>query len=254
MTPADTLRAAARLMRQRADAATPGAWVAADSDDVETAWLDYDRPPSPFERATQYRPAPRQVAADHEMGGACARADAEHIASWHPGVALAVATWLDLAASHPLGLGTVCDSYVVDALTVARAYLGKEWRETIKQTTNPTPAELLAAADRTDQAGADATPGPWIVVPDHIGNWAVVQSRQYVTEVTEEREADAAWIALLNPQTGGHIAALLRTLARIGDKPVVLPTASDTDVDALDFSALYDDALALARSILGGDA
>lgn len=49
------------------------------------------------------------------------RSDAEHIASWHPVVALAVADWLEAAlARDPRAQGTECET----ALAVARAYLG----------------------------------------------------------------------------------------------------------------------------------
>ena len=65
--------------------------------------------------------------------------NAEHIASWHPAVALAVAGWLDTAgadiwAHGPLcECGTSCDAcddnpwepHARAALAVARAYLGE---------------------------------------------------------------------------------------------------------------------------------
>jgi hypothetical protein len=49
--------------------------------------------------------------------------DAEHIASWTPTVALAVADWLDLTATWFDGAPTSAEAEA--ALTVARAYLGE---------------------------------------------------------------------------------------------------------------------------------
>jgi hypothetical protein len=88
----ETLREAARLMRERAEDATPGPW-SADGFAVEE---------------------------DNEATVVIAqwlRQDATHIASWHPAVALAVADWLDAVAKGP-GHGLYA------ALAVARVYLG----------------------------------------------------------------------------------------------------------------------------------
>jgi hypothetical protein len=55
--------------------------------------------------------------------GPTARADSEHIASWHPAVALAVADWLDYVAdAHD---ETACPAMSA-AEQVARAYLGEQ--------------------------------------------------------------------------------------------------------------------------------
>lgn len=85
---AEILRKAASLMRERAEAATPGPWI-------------------PFD------------------------ADADHIASWHPAVALAVADWLDATADDwdrstaPIPVSDIrLDARA--ALAVARAYLGSD--------------------------------------------------------------------------------------------------------------------------------
>ena len=128
MTPAEELRAAAKLMRERATAATPGPWhrvagiwhgetfaavigAKGDPEDAET-WL----------MAT---------------GRGCREADAHHAASWHPLVALAVADWLDAEAVHyddlaaspwgEAGAAFVAGDFGGDAdpaLKVARAYTG----------------------------------------------------------------------------------------------------------------------------------
>ena len=53
-------------------------------------------------------------------------ADAEHVASWHPLVALAVADWLDTEAEIA-GRGLPDESgSVYPALRVARIYLGRD--------------------------------------------------------------------------------------------------------------------------------
>lgn len=104
-----------------------------------------------------------------------------------------------------------------------------------------TPAELLrAAADRIDQSRADATPGPWTASSPAAAVWSVYDPRELpAAEYCDE--GDAAWIALLNPQVGGHLAALLRTVA-------------ENDFADLGFAqtctSIGSDALALARAIL----
>jgi hypothetical protein len=78
---AELLREAAALMRERAEAATPGPWMRAE----------------PWDRAVGQVDGP-WVAETTALGQATA-ANAEHIASWHPAVALAVADWLDAVAA-----------------------------------------------------------------------------------------------------------------------------------------------------------
>lgn len=108
---AETLRRAAALMRERAEAATPGPWRPyttggwghgnyVTTDDLSGVAMQY---------ALVWRPT-----------------DAEHIASWHPAVALAVADLLDNTAGHVEYTGaTEASEDVRDALAVARAYLGE---------------------------------------------------------------------------------------------------------------------------------
>jgi len=88
---AQILREAAALMRSRAEAvATP------EGDALTESWADASR---------EFIPG----------------ADGEHVASWHPAVALAVADWLDECADdYGRGFGTP-DAH---ALAVATAYLG----------------------------------------------------------------------------------------------------------------------------------
>ena len=141
---ADLLREAAALMRSRAEAATHGPWHRAESH-----WSDpsgeglseivvINERCDPAGRTGYY---PGDVLAftygpGNEDNDNCDE-DAEHIASWHPAVALAVADWLDKSAETYErleddlrgleGVPTIEQVYGYDfteALTVARAYLG----------------------------------------------------------------------------------------------------------------------------------
>jgi hypothetical protein len=94
------LREAAALMRSRAEAVRTGAdepdmWFGADEIVDEFMWGD--------------QPQHGDV-----------KADAEHIASWHPVVALAVADLLDMAATHQVGFTPVARERI---LAVVDAYL-----------------------------------------------------------------------------------------------------------------------------------
>ena len=117
---AETLRRAAALMRERAEAATTHpfgrSWTASPHGDVHTGYSEW--------------------ICDSADGGT-----AEHIASWHPAVALAVADWLDAEArqidaylakqADPTwrfaGLWTrAAEERHAHALTVAQTYLGAD--------------------------------------------------------------------------------------------------------------------------------
>lgn len=116
---AEILREAARLMRERAEAAIHEA-------DGATTWRlgpeAWDGNVSTVEVLTPNDPDPFDVAEN------CSDDDARHIASWRPAVALAVADWLDATAD----LGELLDydgsgqpgSPHHAANAVARAYLG----------------------------------------------------------------------------------------------------------------------------------
>ena len=119
-TPAETIRRAAALMRERAEAATPGPWLGVIGKFKDAEW--------PCVIAAQGDPNdPRTWLMGAGNGAANAEADATHSGSWHPLVALAVADWLEASAATAVraeaeGASVHPDSY---ALKVARAYLGE---------------------------------------------------------------------------------------------------------------------------------
>lgn len=114
----DTLREAACLMRERAEAATPGPW---------------HRPDAVPQLVGVIRSASNPDALVHGDdcgcgGGIGYEPDAVHITSWHPEVALRVADWLWSVAD---GVDRQIRNYPDrvpyiegDALAVARSYLG----------------------------------------------------------------------------------------------------------------------------------
>ena len=119
---ADILREAAALMRSRAGsveaAAVPTPWRALPRLDSENfGWVV----------------ASGVVDADYDNTVAVCSFDFEggtsqHIASWHPAVALAVADWLDRVASmwDTTSGFPPFDVLAVDALYVANTYLGAD--------------------------------------------------------------------------------------------------------------------------------
>jgi hypothetical protein len=113
--PADTIRRAAKVMRGHAEAATKGPWRA-----VAGRWGD-----ETFAAVV----APEGDPANAETwlmatgrGSICQEADAKHAAFWHPGVAVAVADWLDRFGDLVYCYGP---AEFDAALAVARAYLGE---------------------------------------------------------------------------------------------------------------------------------
>ena len=115
------LRRAAAEMRANAEGCIPGPWrVEMDEDSGQ-----------------QYVVGARDIAEVHEWSTGLR--NPEHIASWHPAVALAVANWLDdtariadeqSAIATSAGIPITADEYVnandKAALAVARAYLGAD--------------------------------------------------------------------------------------------------------------------------------
>lgn len=119
---AGTLRRAAAVMRERAEAATPGPWRQQPIGGPSSSRADVRGLP---ENTTfDYRGAAVATAADSYFG-ACPATDAAHIASWHPAVALAVADWLETAADHFDPGGAFLPVYA-EALAVARTYLKED--------------------------------------------------------------------------------------------------------------------------------
>lgn len=82
---ADRLREAARVLRERAEAATPGPWCD-----------EYSGRTGPVVMDAESRNALDHVAKCSHFRG---RIDAAYIATMHPGVGLALADWLDYAAA-----------------------------------------------------------------------------------------------------------------------------------------------------------
>ena len=111
-TPAEVLRRAAKAIRERAEPVPPSPWRAEGRD--VTATQDYrDDGSWDWDRGYVVAACPRQD-------------EAEHVASWSPPVALAVADLLDKIAwmgeMDPDMLGRVgCD----EAIAIARTYLGE---------------------------------------------------------------------------------------------------------------------------------
>lgn len=114
----EILRAAAALMRERADLPyvggasrweTCGTYIQKSSNSPRIGY------PSHAEAAI--------VLHDPDDAKVASEAVAEYIASWHPAVALAVADWLDETARLRDALGSNAADWPA-ALGVARAYLG----------------------------------------------------------------------------------------------------------------------------------
>jgi hypothetical protein len=119
MSPPEELRFAAKLLRERADAATPGPWqhMCLGSEGClvlrATGTL---RERGPHGRVARF--GQKEWQADH--------ADAEYVATMHPGVARALADWLDRTVTDDeYGEVTGFD----EALAVARACLGTDGSE-----------------------------------------------------------------------------------------------------------------------------
>lgn len=135
---ATVLREAAALMRKRAEAATPGPWEAIVCD----SGISYRALTSDVVTAAM---GDHVANADHDGDAegphGAEGADATHIASWHPAVALAVADWLDFVAAGREALDMVAKhkgeplpapssdlfrDTEARALAVATAYLGRQ--------------------------------------------------------------------------------------------------------------------------------
>lgn len=118
------LREAARQMRINAEAATTGPWE---------AWSGSEAGGGEYISAADGYTLGIDPGLSGDVGWARARLDAEHIASWHPVIALAVADLLDaMSEAHIHIPGSDSEKLVYDmpgmenspAMKVADAYLG----------------------------------------------------------------------------------------------------------------------------------
>ncbi|MGH6691716.1 MAG: hypothetical protein ACREF4_13675 [Gammaproteobacteria bacterium] len=135
MSAVEEVRRAAALMRERAQAATPGAWrdSAVDGSNRYAALVS-DVPPR--------RPGGGEgwhYEADYGgylIGESLTKHDRAHIASWSPPVALAVANWLDDAANWAEEEEA---HFLSDRgpLAVVRAYLGTPDRVVVDDEAKP---------------------------------------------------------------------------------------------------------------------
>ena len=133
-SPADELRQASSLMRERAKAATPGRWrYNPDKHFREDGTCR-------FSEAVFTGPPGKEaiaVAITGETDDPQSMADAEHIAGMQPAVALAVADWLETEASDYDDLDVSTQHFLAGdtggdpapEIAVARAYLGTESKE-----------------------------------------------------------------------------------------------------------------------------
>lgn len=121
-TPAETLRRAAKLMRERAEAATPWPWAWEATGDKDSSWA------VGFVQDEDGNPLTGEIGQGEGIviDGVCESiagnpTDGAHIAAMHPGLALAIAEWLDKVAADPR---SSLPSWVeAGALAIACAYL-----------------------------------------------------------------------------------------------------------------------------------
>lgn len=120
--PPGVLEKAAALMRQRAEGAYPGPWT---SDEDDQCWRLHSAPDRQFPTA-QILKAPKHGTPYAEYWPDAATG--EHITSWHPGVALAIAAWLDSWVGIEWDPARYRSGDQEAAWRVAHAYLGYEMR------------------------------------------------------------------------------------------------------------------------------
>ena len=111
-SPAETIRRAAALMRERASGCEPRRWH----------WAALGEKRYPQRVSSDGNVA---LIAETFIDPAHRPYEAEHIASWHPLVAAAVADLLDGEARMTDLRGNSVEGATFDALNVARAYLGE---------------------------------------------------------------------------------------------------------------------------------
>jgi hypothetical protein len=124
-TPIEEINAAAKLMRERAEAAQQGAWTGrswsaekcGDDDAGNCACIVYQGEYQPWDKP---QIPPIQYVCDAESPE-----HAAHIAGMHPLVALSVAAWLGTFEARMPELDFAATDWNA-ALTIARAYLKRE--------------------------------------------------------------------------------------------------------------------------------
>ncbi len=116
---AELLIRAAQKLREAAEAATPGPWTVESAEDGHGDYMLYNvLGPTDDKGVT---PIPLQTRTEDAGFHSQAEADVDYAALMHPPVALAVAKWLDLAASWYAGAPHSDEAE--HALAVARAVL-----------------------------------------------------------------------------------------------------------------------------------
>jgi hypothetical protein len=95
VTPVEEIRRATALMRERAEAVALGPWTYGANDEDEDEHLVFSAPHFYDDERGRYHGARWLATTGDEFMGDESASIAEHIASWHPAVALAVADWLD---------------------------------------------------------------------------------------------------------------------------------------------------------------
>ena len=112
-TDLNLIREAARTIRTRAEAATHGPWFTT-SESARYGGL-VATPTNAYPEHNGY--------AGHLIGESMSAANRDHVAGWHPAVAVAVADWLDSIADRADADGITGSLDEPHALAVARAYL-----------------------------------------------------------------------------------------------------------------------------------
>ena len=124
LSPAAELRQAAKLMRERAEAATEGPWAWEATGEKDNSWavgLVQDEAGSTLVGRIE---AGEGIVIDGVCEGIGGRLpDAEHIAGMHPGTALAVADLLDATSTCECEEDDDHADIKQAALAIARAYL-----------------------------------------------------------------------------------------------------------------------------------
>ncbi len=119
-SPAETLRTAARLIREKAEAVPQGAWKGRPWEAEECSDDEAGNCPCIVSQGERKPPWEAQDPLIQYVCDAESEEHAAHIASWHPAVALAVADWLESAARDAEEIGPD-----PAALAVARTFLGE---------------------------------------------------------------------------------------------------------------------------------